>query len=42
MIDPYDPEGFRAAGHALIDQLADHVAEPAAALFRSSTSRRRV
>ena len=26
MIDPYDPEGFRAAGHAVIDQLADYLA----------------
>jgi L-2,4-diaminobutyrate decarboxylase len=24
--DPYDPEGFRAAGHAVIDQLADYLA----------------
>jgi L-2,4-diaminobutyrate decarboxylase len=26
MIDSYDPEGFRAAGHAVIDQLADYLA----------------
>jgi hypothetical protein len=26
MIDPYDPEGFRAAGHAVIDQLGDYLA----------------
>ena len=26
MIDPYDPEGFRTAGHAVIDQLADYLA----------------
>lgn len=25
MTDPYDPEGFRAAGHAVIDQLADYL-----------------
>jgi L-2,4-diaminobutyrate decarboxylase len=25
-MDPYDPEGFRAAGHAVIDQLADYLA----------------
>jgi L-2,4-diaminobutyrate decarboxylase len=25
MVDPYDPEGFRAAGHAVIDQLADYL-----------------
>ena len=28
--DPYDPEGFRAAGHAVIDQLADYLAGTAA------------
>ena len=26
MTDPYDPEGFRTAGHAVIDQLADYLA----------------
>jgi L-2,4-diaminobutyrate decarboxylase len=26
VVDPYDPEGFRAAGHAVIDQLADYLA----------------
>jgi L-2,4-diaminobutyrate decarboxylase len=29
--DPYDPESFRAAGHAVIDQLADYLASTAAA-----------
>jgi L-2,4-diaminobutyrate decarboxylase len=24
-VDPYDPEGFRVAGHAVIDQLADYL-----------------
>jgi L-2,4-diaminobutyrate decarboxylase len=31
VIDPYDPEGFRAAGHAVIDQLADYLADTAEA-----------
>jgi L-2,4-diaminobutyrate decarboxylase len=27
--DPYDPAGFRAAGHSIIDQLADYLADTA-------------
>ena len=27
MTDPYDPEAFRAAGHPVIDQLADYLTE---------------
>jgi L-2,4-diaminobutyrate decarboxylase len=30
MADPYDPEAFRAAGHAVIDQLADYLSSTAA------------
>jgi L-2,4-diaminobutyrate decarboxylase len=28
-VDPYDPEAFRASGHAVIDQLADYLARMA-------------
>jgi hypothetical protein len=41
MIDPYDPEGFRAAGHAVIDQLGDYLAgtgRSAGPVLRRSTS----